>query len=142
MTSVITMFLIRGKEFRRKSPMSRLSVLGRDQCVASTSIARMGCSHQGAPGLGSFIFIPKFFGLPDTPLVHSFCIADGSPNNQQLWQFGYFVVGERQRHVVAVLVLIPSPEMCMVSPPSVFSEKMRISLLIANDLSSLGNMLS
>ena len=30
------------------------------------------------------IFSPKFFGLPDTPLAHSFCIADGSPNNNQL----------------------------------------------------------
>ena len=31
-----------------------------------------------------FIFTPKLFGLLDTPLAHSFCIADGSPNNQKL----------------------------------------------------------
>ena len=30
------------------------------------------------------IFTPKFFGLPNTPLTHSSCIADGSPNNRLL----------------------------------------------------------
>ena len=30
------------------------------------------------------MFIPKFFGLPETPLAHNVCIADGSPNNQHI----------------------------------------------------------
>ena len=51
-----------------------------------------------------FIFTPKFFGLPDTPLSHSFCIADGSPNNQQLWGDGFFIVGEKQSHCRSISI--------------------------------------
>ena len=45
---------------------------------------------------GDVIITQTFSGIHDTPLAHYFCIADRSPNNQQLWQYGFFIVGENQ----------------------------------------------
>ena len=106
MASVVIMFIIRSKHFLQK--------------VASVAIA---CSwtrsmlwpafHRPNAMLASrcdwvfscdLIFTPKFFRLPDTLLAHSFCIADGSPNNQHLWKNGFFVVGEKQSHCRSISI--------------------------------------
>ena len=86
MASVMIMFTIQSNHFLQK--------------VASVAIACYWTRSMRSPAFhrpnGMFasrcdwifscdlIFSPKFFGLPDTPLTHSFCIADGSPNNNQL----------------------------------------------------------
>ena len=75
------------------------------------------------------IFTPKFFGLPCTQLAHSICIANGSPNNQQFWQYGFFVVGENQSNCRSISIAPESawsvfPRTCVCLP---------FSLVIAND---------
>ena len=40
----------------------------------------------------------------DLHLVHSICITDGSPNNQQFWRYGSFVVGEKQSHCRSISI--------------------------------------
>ena len=88
MSSVIPMFMVRSKDFRQRPPLSRLSVRGRHQYFAPPSIAKaMIASSKGACACVfscDLIFTSKLFGLSDTSLAHSFCIADGSPNKQQL----------------------------------------------------------
>ena len=74
--------------FVRRSPLSRLSVRGRHQYVAPSSIAKAMIASSKCACACVFscdlIFTTKLFGLSDTSLAHSFCIADGSPNKQQL----------------------------------------------------------
>ena len=73
------------------------------------------------------IFTSKFFRLPDTPLAHAICFADGSPNKQQLWQFGLFVGGEKQSHCMPFD--FHSPIMCMVV---IFRENSPVAIIAAD----------
>ena len=69
-----------------------------------------------SPRLGLLVWFdltPKFFGLPDSPLAHYFCIADESPNNQQLWQYGSSSLA-KQSHCPCGPFYFYIPRMCMV----------------------------
>ena len=85
MASGMMMFIIQRNTFSRRSLLSRMPVLGRDQGVdpdfqRQNAMLASRCDWVFSCAL---IFTPKFFGLPCTQLAHSFCIANGSPSNQQ-----------------------------------------------------------
>ena len=106
--SVMIMFIIRSKPFLQK--------------VASVAIACYWTRSMRSPAFQrpnamlasrcdwvfscDLIFITKFFGLPYTLLAHSFCIANGSPNNQQLWQ----LASSSLARIRAIVVLFPLPQ--------------------------------
>ena len=79
MANVLTMFMIRRNSFRQK--VTSVSIA----CSWTRSV-RCPAFHRPKAMLVSrcawvfscyMIFTPKFFGLPDTPVAHSFCITDG-----------------------------------------------------------------
>ena len=65
---------------------------------------------------------------PDTPLAHSFCSADGSPNNQQLSQYGFFIVGEKQSHCCSISI---APE-CAWYPIVFFRQYAPVAIIAAD----------
>ena len=86
MARVMKMFIIRSKHFLQKVASVAIA-------CSWTRLMRCPAFHRPNAILASrcdwgfscdLIFTPNFFGLSNTPLAHSFCIADGSPNNQQL----------------------------------------------------------
>ena len=95
------------------------------------------------------IFTSKYFRSPTTPLAHSFCIADGLPNKQHLWQVGFFVGGDRR--VIAIRYSQPQnvhgsvfPRKCACCHSRCWQQTVLFSrhgpCWIISDLSSRGNV--
>ena len=86
-SSSLTMFMIRWKSFRQK--VASVSI----PCSWTRSV-RCPAFHRPKAMLASrcawvfscdMIFTPKFFGLPDTQVAHSFCITDDRQCLSQEW---------------------------------------------------------
>ena len=125
MASDITIFMIRSKYFHQKvaSVLIPYSWTRSMRCPAFHRPNVMLASRCAWVFSSDMIFTPKFLGL----LVHTFCISDGSPNNQQLWRHGFFVVGEKQNHCCSISI---APECAWCWSPS--RENAPLSILAAD----------
>ena len=129
MSSVITMCMVRTPK-QRLSPEGRLcrDCLFLDAINAVPRLPLHRCDGRIKVRLRFLVSFDLhfFFRLPGTPLAHTICIADGSPNKQQLWKFGLFVGGEKQSHCMPFD--FHSPIMCMVV---IFRENSPVAILAA-----------
>ena len=92
--------------FSRRSLLS-WSCLFLDAINALTSLPSPECDARIKVRLGFLVwfdFHSKVLRVARHTVSHSFCIADGSPNNQQLWQYGFFIVGEKQSHCRSISI--------------------------------------
>ena len=92
-----------------------------------TSVAIAAFSWQWARSMGcpAFHRPNAIVACPDTPLAHSFCSADGSPNNLELCHYGFFIVGEKQSHCRKKISMLlgghfhsGAPRLCLPCLPS------------------------